>query len=291
MGDDAKAGPVARDEEPAVDLAAAEDAPAAPPPAPAQTKKRGKYRGNRRAWHRRLRHFLRPIFVRPLLAVALWLVPRIYIAYMWLVWKTSRVEDVRVQEIHEIRRAHDGVVCVLWHEEVFSVAWGYRDFAPHTLASQGDAGELITRMLQLCGYVVFRGGSTGHSSRRNETVLLNMINHMKTTPNVLYGITVDGSKGPRYRLKRGAIAIARECRKPICCVRTWARRRVHLKTWDRMAIPLPFNRIKRYMSGPFHVPPEADTPEGFEAFRAKIEAELNALKELSERDLGAKAPA
>lgn len=237
----------------------------------------------RRSLWRRVRHRLRPLVSRPLLALAIAVVPRLYVAYMWLVWKTSRVEDRGFGRFPAIRDEHDGFVGMLWHEEVFSVAYAYRTMRPHTLASAGDAGEVIARMLKLCNFVVFRGGSSGRSSRRREDVLADMIEHMKTTSRVAYGITVDGSKGPLHTVKRGALVIARECRRPIVLSRTWAKRNVRLPTWDRMAIPLPFNHIRQFVRGPYFMPENADDPEVFEAFRLRMERELNEMAEESKR--------
>ena len=85
---------------------------------------------------------------------------------------------------------------------------------------------------------------------------------MRKTDGVIYGLTVDGSKGPAYRLKRGGVVIARECGRPIVLVRTWYRRCLRLDTWDRTAIPLPFNRIHYYLEGPYFAPADADTEAG-----------------------------
>lgn len=222
---------------------------------------------------------------RALVALACMVLPRVYTAYMRFVWWTSRVENEGfVASVRETARAHGGVVGVLWHEEVFSVAWAYREARPHTLASLGDAGEAITRLLERCGYVVFRGGSSHkRSRRRGAEVLASMIAHMRVTPGVIYGITVDGSSGPLYHVKHGALVIARECNVPVLLVRTWARWNIHVPTWDRMAVPLPFNHIRQYSRGPYFMPEDAGDPAVFEAFRGRIEADLVALAAESKR--------
>ena len=137
-----------------------------------------------------------------------------------------------------------------------TVAWGYAylGFRPHTLASLSNDGAVITRLLERCGFVVFRGGSSDRDSRRRSDVTRELTEHMNTTDGVIYGLTVDGSKGPAYRLKRGGIIVARDCGRPIVLVRTWYRRCLRLDTWDRTAIPLPFNRIHYYMEGPYFPP-------------------------------------
>lgn len=219
--------------------------------------------------------------MRPLLALATATLPYVYVAYMWLVWKTSRIEDRGWQSVSTVRDRHDGFVGLLWHEEVFSVAWSYRSVRPHTLANLGNAGDMITKLLELCGYVVFRGGSSRRKSRQREAVLIEMIRHMRATPRVIYGVTVDGSYGPYHVMKPGALLIAHKCRKPVVLVRTWAKRNLRLPTWDRMAVPLPFNHIRRYLIGPYPVPENADDPEAFEAFRKELEQKLERLAEQS----------
>lgn len=212
--------------------------------------------------------------------------------YMRLVWYTSRIERNNFWELHDIAAQHNGAVALLWHEEVMTVAYGYyyAGLRGHTLASPGEAGEVITRMLKKCNFVVFRGGSTNSTSRRREGTLDEMIAHMRSTDNVIYGLTVDGSKGPPYRMKTGGIIIARECNKPIVLVRTWYKRCIRLNTWDRMGIPLPFNVLSYRLIGPISVPESAGTTEGLDAFRDQLEVQLIGLAARSYEDLGHSLP-
>lgn len=227
-----------------------------------------------------------------LMWIAVRTVPAVYLAYMRLVWATSNVRDLGLLALKDIARKHDGAVGLLWHEEVFTVAYGYYwlGFRPHTLASLGDAGEVITRLLNRCGFVVFRGGSTTARSRRREGIIRELVEHMETHREVIYGLTVDGAKGPPYVMKSGSIVVARECGKPIVLSRTWYKRCVRLPTWDRMAIPLPFNRIRYWMRGPYFVPEDASTPEGLERFRHFLDGELMDLAAQSYREMGQTLP-
>ena len=209
---------------------------------------------------------------RRLVRLATIVLPRLYLAYMWLVRVTSREDDHLLQEqIYGALARHDRVIGALWHDEVFSVAYNYRLYRPHTLASVSDFGEVISEMLRLCHFVVFRGGSGSKSRRRD--VLGDLIDHMQTTPRVIYGLTVDGSQGPAYRIKPGCVLIARACRAPLVVVRTRYRRGLTLDTWDRTQIPLPFNRRITLASGPYWIPPDADEA-ACEAFRRHVENEL-----------------
>lgn len=240
-----------------------------------------------------MRQSLRPYLSRPLVRAGALLVPGFYRLYMALVWSTSRVVDHGVHRLHDIGAEHDGAVGLLWHEEVSTVAYAYHrlGFRPHTLASVSDFGEVVTRVLESCGFVVFRGGSSGKASRRRSSVTSEMIDHMRKHRGVIYGITVDGSRGPRYRLKPGGIVIARDCGKPIVLVRTWYARCLRLRTWDHSALPLPFNRISHRMRGPYFVPEAARDREGFEDFRRHLERELAELAAESYDEMGQPRPA
>lgn len=238
------------------------------------------------------RRYVRPLFSKPLSALAAAVVPAIYMGYMRLVWATSRVEPGDFCDLKEWSKQHNGAVGLLWHEEVMTVAYGYYylGFRPHTLASLGDSGELITRMLLKCNFVVFRGGSTRGMKRRREGVLQELIDHMRETDGVIYGLTVDGSRGPRYHLKHGGIIIARECGRPIALARTWYKRLVRLPTWDRMAVPLPFNRIRYYVKGPYFVPESTRTEAGMEEYRLRLQNDLIELAARSYDDFGQRRP-
>jgi lysophospholipid acyltransferase (LPLAT)-like uncharacterized protein len=235
---------------------------------------------------------IRPHFAHRLSNLAALVVPLLYMIYMRLVWATSRIDPQDFARLHDIIVQYNGAVGLLWHEEVMTVAFGYPylGFRPQTLASPGESGEVIARMLLRCGFVVFRGGTTTHGSRRREGTLEEMIAHMQTTNRVIYGLTVDGSKGPAYRMKTGGIVIARECRKPIVLVRTWYRRCLRLPTWDRMALPVPFNVIRYYLKGPYIVPENAHTTPGLEQFRLQLENDLIDLAAQSYDDMGHDRP-
>jgi len=218
------------------------------------------------------------------IAAAARVVPPLYMAYMWLVRVTSRHDDTLLTPLLlGAAERHGRAVAALWHQEVFSVAYNYRHFHGHTLASVSDFGAVITALLRRCNFVVFRGGS-GSSSRRRD-VLTTMIEHMQQTPRVIYGLTVDGSQGPVYRVKPGCVAIARACRAPIVLVRTCYRRALTLPTWDRAQIPLPFTARVTLAIGPYWIAPDADEAT-CEAFRLHLERELLELTSRAHARLG-----
>src|SRR5262249_11965208 len=179
---------------------------------------------------------------RALMGFGLRTVPYLYVAYMWLVYRTSHVEELGPNPAIARREFGRGVFA-LWHDEVFFVAYSFGKYRPDTLASQGDSGAIIARMLEVCHFNVFRGGSSSGDQRRSTEVVRDMIDRLRRWPGVVYGITTDGSKGPVYRMKRGAVRIAIEGAAPVIVEKTWCKRYFRLPTWDRTLVPLPFNHI------------------------------------------------
>lgn len=236
-----------------------------------------------RSWRRRLRGWLSWHLVG--LVARLW--PLLYMAYCRFVWRTSEVTD-ETGLMEQLLDRYDRCVALLWHQEVFTVAYAYSHLRPHTLASAGNFGRVITHMLERCRFVVFRGGSS-RGERRKVKVLPAMIRHMEEHRRVLYGITVDGSHGPVYRLKEGGPFIARAGRAPVVIVRASFARRIELRTWDRTMIPLPFNRIRLHTVGPYWIPPDSPAAE-FKRFVAHMEQELLELTDRAYRDMGEPPP-
>ncbi len=208
------------------------------------------------------------------LMVAKHTLPYVYYLYIRFVLWTSKVvdmSDIMFQFLQE-KDPHK-CVAVLWHQDVFNVPWAYKRFQPITMASVGDAGEIIARILELFGYKkIWRGGSS-KGKKRHKKILEDFIADFKESQYSPAGITVDGSSGPAYRLKHGAVVIANECKCPIFLLRVWAKRKCLLPTWDKTMIPLPFNKIVIDAQGPYWAP-DISNPEDLEKFRLYIENEL-----------------
>ena len=233
----------------------------------------------RRRLVKSLRRLRRRIISGPALGLLHAVLPPLYIAYMRLVWSTSSHEEIGVAEARALLEEHGGFVGLCWHEEIAGAPWVWNRFGirPHTLINQSDLGDIVTRIAERCGCVVFRGGSSRHKSRRRATVVRDMIEHMQRETGVIYGIPVDGSRGPRYHMKRGPLVVARETGKPIVLARLWYRRCLRIPSWDQLALPLPWNQIRIQLAGPYFVPRESRTRGELEPLRALLERELSEL--------------
>ena len=236
-------------------------------------------------WPRRVKKAFKRVMVR----LAVFTLPRIYLTYMWFVYKTSKVEEIGWRPSDMREQCGEGLWAI-WHDEVFLVAYAFGKYHPHTLASRGDFGELVSRLLELCHFTTFRGGSSSSRKRRSSEILNDMIECMNSEDGVLYGITTDGSVGPAYRMKKGAVRIAMACQAPIGVQRTWCKRYVQLPTWDQTFVPLPFNHILHIYQGPFYPPKKEEGAKTMAEYAEEVERALCRLSGHARRQIEGKLP-
>jgi lysophospholipid acyltransferase (LPLAT)-like uncharacterized protein len=243
----------------------------------------------RRPWLRRAR--------RRFKSAAGWLArtltPIVYVRYMDLVWRTSRHVDHGLAEIRALPATRRGFIALLWHEEVVAAPYVYGavGLRSYALVSRSAAGDVAAALLLRTGHQVCRGGSSRRGSRRSTLVTREVIQHLEANPGTVLGVVVDGSAGPRYRMKPGSLLVARRTGLPIVLLRVWFRRSLRFPTWDRTALPLPWNEVHVYAEGPFASPADAGSREGRERWRRELENALIELAARSYREVGQPRPA
>ena len=57
------------------------------------------------------------------------------------------------------------------------------------------------------------------------------------------GITPDGSRGPKYEAKAGAVALARITKMPVLLLSFEYSKFFSLNSWDNFIVPFPFSRV------------------------------------------------
>jgi lysophospholipid acyltransferase (LPLAT)-like uncharacterized protein len=217
---------------------------------------------------------LKKVGIRLLAVVA----PVVYLAYMRFVYLTSRVDTVALDELTRRRDAGDNVVAAILHQDIFLVPYVLRELGALAFTNVGDAGDLMTALLESCNYRVVRGGTSSRTSRQTP-VLAQVLNAVKSRSDGLgtvVGSAPDGSSGPAGAINAGLVLFSMRLDADVYCVRIQAKRALYLKTWDRTTIPLPFGEIRGELRGPFRINGKP-TSERMEATRLDIE---NAFHEL-----------
>ena len=81
----------------------------------------------------------------------------------------------------------------------------------------------------------------GSSSWRGGESLKEMVNKLRNGYDVV--VTPDGPRGPRYRLKKGAVLLAKHEKIPIILASVTFARYWQLNSWDKFILPKPFSKI------------------------------------------------
>jgi len=139
---------------------------------------------------------------------------------------------------------NSSVFYAFWHENMLPVLFSHRGRGVGIIVSTSPDGELISRVLKILGYKVFRGDT----KKRGRRVMQELIQYGKEGREI--AITPDGPKGPRREAKRGTLVIAKRTRLPLFAVKIEANHCFRFSSWDRFMLPLPFSLIDITIEGP-----------------------------------------
>ncbi len=200
--------------------------------------------------------------------------------YWWLLLPLARWQRHVAAETQTLIDARDAMIICTWHGRMFFLAGGWPKRPPKfgVLASQHRDGRLIARAVEAMGYDTALG-----SSRRGGASGLRAVSRL-VRQGVPMVITPDGPRGPRMRVKLGAIKAAQMTGAPLVPFSGSTRPRKVFNSWDRFCLPLLFSRAVVYWDAPLYIPREADDT-ALERYRALLEERLIALTNQAERDL------
>ena len=170
------------------------------------------------------------------------------------------------------RADRPAAVLAIWHNRlIFAPLFFPRPFLRKVkaLASLSRDGAYAAQFM-----AHFLGGMVRGSSSRGGTEALRAMKR-ELSAGWMIALTVDGPRGPRYRVHVGAILLAEMTGVPIVPVVTNARRRWELRGWDRTQIPKPFARVELVIGEPLEIrgrltPEERD--QACETLRQRLEA-------------------
>ena len=119
------------------------------------------------------------------------------------------------------------------------------------MVSDSRDGEYVSRFANLFGIQTMRG-STSSGSAKAVRAALKLI--FKRKP---IAITLDGPRGPKYKMQHGALWFAASGKVPIIPMHIEASRQWVLKSWDAHLFPKPFSTIHVSFGNPIFVERES----------------------------------
>ena len=182
----------------------------------------------------------------------------------------EHAEDFQARDIRYIQ--------AFWHGRLLLMPYSYRGPGATILISQHQDGEYISRTMRRFGFHTTRGSTTRGGARGLRAAV------RRVREGFDLAITPDGPKGPRGRVQRGIIEVARLTGAPIVPVAFSAHPARQLGSWDGFLIPRPFGRGLFLYGEPIRVPRRAN-PEEREVLRLRLERELTELTERGDRQV------
>ena len=139
-----------------------------------------------------------------------------------------------------INAPHSAVI-VLWHNRLFAASIFFRRYLSKrrmaALVSTSRDGAWLAEFVKCLGIFPVRGSRY----KRGSQALRELIAKQRQGFDVV--VTPDGSRGPMYDMKPGAVNVAMNTGSPIFLLSFNYSRAWRLKSWDKFYVPYPFSRI------------------------------------------------
>jgi lysophospholipid acyltransferase (LPLAT)-like uncharacterized protein len=210
-------------------------------------------------------------------AIMLNLLPPVTYLFLLILKATIKIEHANREAIEPFWQRGESYLACFWHGRLLAMPFAYGGHRGKVLISRHADGEFIARVISYFGIGAVRGsaGKEGAVSSVRE-----MIAELAAGTNI--GITPDGPKGPRHRVKEGIIELARMSGRPIVPMTYAASKKKVFKSWDGFVLPYPFSTILYVWGDPIYVP-RGTRGEALEKERLNLERGLIALTEEADR--------
>ncbi len=146
------------------------------------------------------------------------------------------------------------------------------------MSSNSYDGEYMGRIAIKFGFVPVKGSSSRNAVR----ALLGLRRALQEGWTVSF--TLDGPRGPRYKVKPGPVALGRATGAPLAMFHIAVDKAWVLNTWDRLIIPMPFSRAMMRIGKSIAVPPDA-TDEDLERYQAQLQESLDRVVEFADANV------
>ena len=170
------------------------------------------------------------------------------------------------------------LIVSFWHAGIIPATYIFRNVGIRVMSSNSYDGEYMGRIIHKFGFVAVKGSSSRNAVR----ALLGLRRALQQNWSVAFSL--DGPRGPRYRVKPGPVSLARSSGVPLSMFHIAVERAWVLNTWDRLIIPKPFSRVMLRFGKLIPVPPDA-TDEDIERYQQELQTSLDRVCEFAETNI------
>ena len=189
--------------------------------------------------------------------------------------KTLRITEKNRSVINELEKANKNYVLAFWHGSMLLPWYVHRGKKMIALISKSKDGDLLARVLKNWKYGVIRGSS----STGGDVALGIMVDYGKNKHSIT--ITPDGPRGPRHKLKAGAVIAAKKSGLPLILTGVGIKNKRSLNSWDSFSIPKLLTKATLIYSDPIYINKDS-TYEETSKIIDDCEIKMNTLQEEAE---------
>ena len=197
--------------------------------------------------------------------------------FIRLIGPTLRVSVSREEGSQQTVGQHP-LIASFWHACIIPATYMCRNLGVRVMSSNSYDGEYMGRIIRKFGFVAVKGSSSRNAVR----ALLGLRRALQDGWTVAFSL--DGPRGPRYKVKPGPVALARSSGVPLTMFHMAVDRAWILNTWDRLIIPKPFSRVLMRFGKLIPVPADA-SDEDLERYTAELQASLDRVCEFAEANI------
>ncbi len=170
------------------------------------------------------------------------------------------------------------LVLNFWHAGIIPATYLFRSLGIRVMSSNSYDGEYMGRIIHKFGFVAVKGSSSRNAVR----ALLGLRRALQEGWAVAFSL--DGPRGPRYKVKPGPVALARSSGVPLSTFHIAVERAWMLNTWDRLIIPKPFSRVLMRFGRLIPVPADA-SDEDLERYQQELQDSLDRICRFAEENV------
>ena len=170
------------------------------------------------------------------------------------------------------------LIISFWHACIIPATYIFRNAGIRVMSSNSYDGEYMGRIIHKFGFVAVKGSSSRNAVR----ALLGLRRALREGWPVAFSL--DGPRGPRYKVKPGPVSLARSSGVPLTMFHIAVERAWVLNTWDQLIIPKPFSRVLIRFAKLLSVPAEA-TDEALERYQQELQDSLDRILEFAEANI------
>jgi lysophospholipid acyltransferase (LPLAT)-like uncharacterized protein len=191
----------------------------------------------------------------------------LFVRFLHLTYRYQFIGKENLQKAKE-NSPFKTYVLSTWHQNLLTTLTTHIGSKYALIVSASKDGDIMTSACESFGHNVARGSS----SRGGKEALIEIIKIMKK--GMPAAMAVDGPRGPAFKVKPGAIEMARLTQSSVIPVSYYAKRVwCFHKSWDKFKLAKPFTKIVIVYGEPIFISPEVSKEE-FEKYQLFIEEQM-----------------